>query len=275
MILRTKILPKTVSDGAVTIFTLFIIPLIYSFELFVVLPTFYPMWSLCYTFHFISGTFIFINISSNYAAVILSDTSIKGRFFPTTRQPNWHFCPVCESLVPPRSWHCNICNICILKRDHHCMFTSCCIGHLNQRYFLMFVFYVFVACLYATVYNASFVWTRVEFSGFMSIFKVIFPLFMLLLDYSFNQIYLFLSLIVFIIGVFAGALLCYHINLLLKGTVTYEYNKNVKEYDLGCKLNIISVLGERWYLVWISPFTKSKLPSDGIVWSKKDSVKAK
>ncbi|KAK4877419.1 hypothetical protein RN001_009925 [Aquatica leii] len=275
MILRTKILPRNISDAAVTIFTLLIIPVVYWFELFVVMPTFHDLWSFWYNFHFIMGTIIFINVSANYAAIVLCDTSIKGRLMPMTKQPQWHYCATCESLAPPRSWHCNICNICILKRDHHCMFTSCCIGHHNHRYFLMFVMYLFIASLYATIYNSFFIWARVDFSNFMSLFKVIFPLAMLLVDHSFNQTYLFLYLIVLITFVFTGALLYFHIGLLLKGTVTYERNRNCKEYDLGTVMNIKTVLGEHWYLVWISPFITSELSSDGIKWNKAASMKAK
>ena len=55
-------------------------------------------------------------------------------------------CPVCLLIVPPRSHHCKICNSCVLKRDHHCFFTASCVGFNNQRYFVVFTFYVTVSC---------------------------------------------------------------------------------------------------------------------------------
>lgn len=275
MILRTAIYPKTVQDAVVTTFVLCIIPIIYWFELFVVLPTFYDVWSFCYLFHCTTGTIILLNIASNFLAVVFCDTSIKGRFLPSTHSANWRFCASCESVAPPRSWHCNVCDICILKRDHHCMFTSCCIGHYNFRYFLMFVFYLFMATIYATYYNTYFIFSFVEFQSWMSVVKIVFPLAMVLVEFTPNQLYLFLYLIVIIGFAFTGVLFYFHVKLMCKGFVTHERDLKLNEYDLGLRENIKVALGDKWYLVWISPFVKSNLTHDGIHWETKNSLKAK
>jgi palmitoyltransferase len=275
MLLRRNILPRTISDTFVTLFTFCIIPLVYYFELFIVLPHYYTQWGLCYLFHFVCGSFILFNVCSNYVAIVLCDTSIKGRILPTTLGPNSRFCAVCECIAPPRSWHCNICNVCILKRDHHCMFTSCCVGYHNLRYFVMFVFYIFVATVYASYYNIHFVWELGVLGTLESIIKIIFPLATLFVDYSIEQMYLFLVLIVVVGGVFTGVLLYYHGDLIVRGLVTHERNQRLGQYDLGPKRNVVDALGSRWYLVWVSPFLESKLPHDGITWDVKQSVKAK
>jgi hypothetical protein len=35
--------------------------------------------------------------------------------------------------------------------DHHCPFTNCCIGLLNERYFIAWVFAVWLGCLYGSI----------------------------------------------------------------------------------------------------------------------------
>lgn len=275
MYLRKNILPKSIQDAAVTSFVVIMIPTVYWFELFLVLPTFYAENTLWYQLHFVMATYILFNITSNLLAVMIYDTSIRGRLMSSDLQPNWRFCSVCESTAPPRSWHCNVCKTCILKRDHHCIFTSCCIGHHNYRYFLAFVFYMFVATFYATYFNIYFIWAFTELHSYLTIARIIFPLAMIFMDLSSAQMYLFCSLIVLIGCIFTGALLYYHVNLMLNGMVTYERNKKMSMYDFGKKQNIIEVLGERWYIVWVSPFIISNLPSDGITWKIKNTDKSK
>lgn len=266
MILRSNIYPKNIRDALVTAFVFVIIPVIYYFELFLVLPRYHKQWSLVYNFHFLMGTFIMYNVCSNFMAIMLTDTSIKGRILPTDLKPDWRFCSVCETVAPPRSWHCDTCKVCILKRDHHCYFTSCCIGHYNHRYFLVFVFYMFVATMYASYYNTSFVWDYITFDSWKSIFKIVFPLATLFMEWTENQLNLFLILIVLLGGAFTGVLLFFHIDLMLKSVVTHERNQKSK-YDRDQIENIKVVLGDKWYLVWLSPWVESKLPCDGIDWS--------
>ncbi|XP_074038125.1 probable palmitoyltransferase ZDHHC24 [Leptinotarsa decemlineata] len=203
---------------------------------------------------------------------MMCDTSIKGRVLPTQLDPDGRFCLVCETIAPPRSWHCETCNVCILKRDHHCMFTSCCIGNDNHRYFLMFVLYMFIATVYASYYNIYFLSDYITFDSWISIFKIVFPLATLFMEWTENQLYVFFIIIVLLGGVFTGALLQFHIDLMLRSVVTYERNMKSK-YDRGQWKNIEIVLGHRWHLVWLTPWIESKLPCDGINWDKMFSSK--
>ncbi|XP_011497280.1 PREDICTED: probable palmitoyltransferase ZDHHC24, partial [Ceratosolen solmsi marchali] len=151
MLTQRCILPHTASDIFSVTFLLIIVPLIYWFELWIVLPELYEYGTSPHIFHCCLGSFIMLNVVGNFTYTVLCDTSIRQVLIPTNKgdiKEGWRFCRICELIGPPRSWHCDICNICIVKRDHHCIFTACCVGHCNQRYFLMFIFYLFISTLY-------------------------------------------------------------------------------------------------------------------------------
>jgi len=57
-------------------------------------------------------------------------------------------CLTCHNFKPLRAHHCSICDICVLRMDHHCPWINNCVGHYNQRYFLLMIFYV----LFGTVF---------------------------------------------------------------------------------------------------------------------------
>lgn len=212
-----------------------------------------------------------VNIVGNFTYTVLCDTSTRRDIMPisaATTKDGWRLCASCEMLAPPRSWHCPTCNICILKRDHHCIFTGCCIGHYNHRYFMMFLFYLFVGTTYSFYYNNFFIWNKFNFEFPMSLIKIIFPvaIFIFGFDGSIDQFYLLLYIISVVGMLYTGVLWIYHIRLVLNGTVANESNKKIYTYNLGWCQNIKEVFGEQWYLTWILPYILSPLPHNGIVW---------
>ncbi|KAI9577223.1 hypothetical protein GQX74_005757 [Glossina fuscipes] len=50
---------------------------------------------------------------------------------------------------------------------------------------------------------------------------------------------------------------------ILKGAMSY-HERQTSKYDRGWRKNLIMVMGNRWHLVWLSPFLDSKLPYDGV-----------
>lgn len=286
MQIRKRFLPRSVQDAVATAFMAGIIPVTFWFEVYVVIPGVHGVDSVFNWIHLVPALFLLYNISANMLATIMCDTSCGTEIInvPTNvavssglGSGSWHLCATCEAVAPPRSWHCNTCGTCVLKRDHHCVFTGCCIGHRNHRYFMMFVLHLFIATFYASVLNNYFIWfvRGEEFRNWTSLVKIVFPLAMLLIDISTKQYYLVVYLINMVGMLFTGVLLVYHGRLILRGRVVHE--RNSCEYDLGRLNNLKMVLGERWHLVWLSPFLDSKLPHNGVNWDlvHKEAVKSK
>lgn len=271
MKLRKSILPRNLHDFVLFTFIVCILPIFYWFEVFLVLPSMHPVYSIWYIIHTAIGTFILINITGNFVFMVLADTSIRGEFMPSTPlSSRWKYCVICETVTPPRSWHCSICNVCILKRDHHCQFGGCCIGHQNHRYFIYFLTYLTIGCIYALYFNTFFIYKFFKFS-YLNVLKFIFPLAVMTLglDFSVEHCYT-LFYVINLLGTFSALFfLYYHGSSAIRGLIMYEKSHKIYDYDSGSiKENMLQILGDKWYLTWILPFINSKLPGDGINWVK-------
>ncbi|KAL3276226.1 hypothetical protein HHI36_020942 [Cryptolaemus montrouzieri] len=266
MHIRRSIMPKAWTDAAITSFLMCMMPIIFYFNMFVVYPHFHGLWSCLHILYLISGTFILWNLGTNLIMIILCDTSIERMLVPPNSSTNWNFCSKCKMYVPPRSWHCKICNICILKRDHHCKFSSCCIGHYNHRYFLAFVFYMFISSIYLSLYDLCFIYDVVGFDVWITFVKVAFPLSLFFFPVTLNDLYLFALFFTSYASSFSFALLCFHMKNLIENRTLLEKHPECLVYDRGRLNNVKDIFGERWYFVWISPFIESKLPQDGVHW---------
>ncbi|KAF4532112.1 hypothetical protein B566_EDAN004117 [Ephemera danica] len=58
-------------------------------------------------------------------------------------------CPKCCSIKPERAHHCSVCQRCIRKMDHHCPWVNNCVGENNQKYFVLFTFYIAIISVHA------------------------------------------------------------------------------------------------------------------------------
>ena len=62
------------------------------------------------------------------------------------------YCEACEQIMPPRSEHCETCDVCVLRVDQHCAWLgNKCIGLLNQKFFILYLFYTLYFCFQVSV----------------------------------------------------------------------------------------------------------------------------
>ncbi|KXZ45228.1 hypothetical protein GPECTOR_57g518 [Gonium pectorale] len=178
------------------------------------------------------------------------------------RAQDWRWCRKCNRGKPPLCHHCSVCNRCVLKMDHHCVWMANCVGFFNYRYFVLFLFYMWVGC----AYSAAVFWLHVpalfslgepdwESHAFL-------PFFMFIMSAS---VWLALS-----------ALLSWHVYLILTASGTIDSldfsaqqdaaraagRRWVNPYDLGRVANwqeAFDVRGRWWWLAWMLPTRRRKL----------------
>ncbi|XP_043913626.1 palmitoyltransferase ZDHHC15 [Protopterus annectens] len=159
------------------------------------------------------------------------------------------FCDRCQLIKPDRCHHCSVCNMCVLKMDHHCPWVNNCIGFSNYKFFLLFLIYSLLYCLYiaATVLQYFIKFWEGELPSGHAKFHVLFLLFVALM--------FFISLS-FLFG--------YHCWLVGKNRSTleafcapvFQQGPDKNGFDLGFFKNIEQVFGEeRKY--WFLPFCTS------------------
>lgn len=79
-------------------------------------------------------------------------TNLNNKSTGTTTTPTARarrLCRRCNSFKPKRAHHCSICKRCIIKMDHHCPWVNNCVGIGNHKFFLLFILYTCLSCVYA------------------------------------------------------------------------------------------------------------------------------
>mmetsp|Transcript_55219 Transcript_55219/g.89496 ORF Transcript_55219/g.89496 Transcript_55219/m.89496 type:complete len:353 (-) Transcript_55219:481-1539(-) len=178
------------------------------------------------------------------------------------------FCKKCRRPKPQRTHHCSICRSCVLKMDHHCPWVAQCVGYRNYRTFFLFMFWLWLGCLY--------------------VMATMGPTFLKLVKHrprsEEHTPIVFSCVLALSVSIAVGCLLSWHIYLLCTGQTTIEwYNNRMRAadarkrgqvyhnpWDLGLVGNVASVLGTRdapynW-LWWIWP-TRGLPPGDGLLYS--------
>eukprot|EP00667_Euglena_gracilis_P017541 EG_transcript_18493 len=177
------------------------------------------------------------------------------------------FCKHCKLPKPPRAHHCHMCGTCILKMDHHCPWINACVGHFNHRYFILFVLYLGLSCLWAVLTLALYYLgllaspakqePNAPISALIFTFAICLPVFLsMLLFFGWN----------------------FYLVTTNQTTIEFHYNRDLKEqmksrgevytnpYDVGITRNLLQVFGPfRSYWAVLLP-SVAKLPFDGTRW---------
>lgn len=185
------------------------------------------------------AVFLVFNICFNYSMCVL-----RGPGNPP-EIPAFPKCNKCLGTKPPRAHHCSICEKCVLKMDHHCPWIHNCVGHHNHRYFLLFLLYLNLGCVFYVLVSwpATRVKPRIQLVHLSFVLTAVFGL---------------------ILAGFAG----WHWFLAVKGRTTIElfdeFNQN--NFSRGnWKKNLEVVFGTQSLFLMMLP-SLSELPFDGVNW---------
>ncbi|XP_038075707.1 palmitoyltransferase ZDHHC22-like [Patiria miniata] len=188
----------------------------------------------------------------------------------------WDHCVPCQQYIPPRAHHCPICKRCILKRDRHCYFLGVCVGHFNQRYFLVFLFYATVAALHGAV--CLFVYLNANFAVLLSAeaYNYLYPFSTAKWIFGFTPSYLYgtltLAYISLMLGIGCAGLFYFHFQRALHCQTSHEYGNRITTFNRGPQRNLQEVFGSYWWLAFLLPIPQ-KQTSDGIVWNRPKEIK--
>ncbi|KJH48320.1 DHHC zinc finger domain protein [Dictyocaulus viviparus] len=162
------------------------------------------------------------------------------------------YCSKCKCIKPDRAHHCSICGHCILKFDHHCPWVNNCVNFYNYKFFLLFLGYGFLFCLFVFFTDLPYF---IQF--WMRDYQ----------EHSIKASNFHLLFLVLISGMFAISLSClfsYHLFLTARNRTTVESFRapmleegpDKRAFDHGIRANYREVFGYDPRL-WMLPIFSS------------------
>ncbi|XP_077163582.1 palmitoyltransferase ZDHHC15 isoform X2 [Paroedura picta] len=169
---------------------------------------------------------------------------------PAAGQKAIRFCDRCQLIKPDRCHHCSVCAMCVLKMDHHCPWVNNCIGFSNYKFFLLFLAYSLLYCMYiaATVFKYFIKFWTGELTNGRSKFHVLFLLFL--------AIMFFISLL-FLFGYHCWLVSQNRSTLEAFSAPVFQSGPDKHGFNLGFVKNLQQVFGEERSL-WLLPVFSSQ-----------------
>ncbi|AFZ79849.1 zinc finger protein DHHC domain containing protein [Theileria equi strain WA] len=175
-----------------------------------------------------------------------------------TEPSKFEYCNKCSSLRPLGSHHCKRCKRCILRMDHHCPWISNCVGMLNQKFFILFLVYIFLLAI-------------------TDITMVIFHLRTFILDdnwcYNIGKEYLVGkgAVIIIMIAIFSSLLFgVFTLIMCIDQVVAIRSNrtpidkfKKIQFNRLGFAKTLVQVFGSPFSILWLVPVRMSNTQTNG------------
>ncbi|XP_054270014.1 palmitoyltransferase ZDHHC20-B-like isoform X2 [Macrosteles quadrilineatus] len=153
------------------------------------------------------------------------------------------YCEKCQQVKPDRAHHCSVCGTCVLKMDHHCPWVNNCVSFTNYKFFILFLGYALVYCIYIVLTSLQYFihFWRGDLTG-MGRFHI-----------------LFLFFVAAMFSVSLVSLFCYHCYLVAHNRSTLEafrapiFRTGVDKngFSLGAYNNFQEVFGDNrstWFL---------------------------
>eukprot|EP01083_Nonionella_stella_P070474 188579_1 len=149
----------------------------------------------------------------------------------------YKYCSTCRIYRPPRAKHCRYCDNCVLQFDHHCPWVGTCVGLRNYRYFVQYVFSVFLLAtfVFATCVASLSLDSKNSTSSGSWISKLGDSI-------ESNPASLILAIVAALIMLSLLGLSLYHISLIVQGQTTNENMRQVfarihNPHNRGCWKN--------------------------------------
>ncbi|KAF7248838.1 Palmitoyltransferase ZDHHC2, partial [Varanus komodoensis] len=160
------------------------------------------------------------------------------------------YCDRCQLVKPDRCHHCSVCDKCILKMDHHCPWVNNCVGFSNYKFFLLFLAYSLLYCLFIVATDLQY-FIRFWTNGLPDT------------QAKFHIMFLFFAAAMFSVSL--SSLFGYHCWLVSKNKSTLEafrapifrHRTDKNGFSLGFSKNLKQVFGdEKKY--WLLPIFTSE-----------------
>ncbi|XP_071088527.1 palmitoyltransferase ZDHHC20-B-like isoform X3 [Haliotis cracherodii] len=172
------------------------------------------------------------------------------------------YCEKCRCIKPDRCHHCSVCSRCVLKMDHHCPWVNNCVGFSNYKFFVQFLGYALLYCLYVAITSLKYFidfWKGGAGNGMG----------------KFHLLFLFFVSIMF--GISLISLFGYHLYLTCKNRSTleafrapiFQSGPDKEGFSLGRGGNFQEVFGDQ-VKVWFLPIYSSL--GDGVSFPSQSSA---